>query len=161
MPYDPADLKKHWHSGQETMLGGFPMVLGLWWEISENGDRGFTQNFDARLVSIVVCPGEPFSEKCLFELTSKIPMFIFPGTCCPNWFFSKCCNQRGAEVITDPVFPGSRVPQMAWDPVFPGSKVLRMGSFPIFWSSQVLKMSRFPTFLKVQVSNPTQNQIEK
>ena len=43
------------------------MVLGLWREISENGDRGFTQNFDARLVSIVVCPGDPFLEK-LFKI---------------------------------------------------------------------------------------------
>ena len=48
-----------WHSGQETMFGGFLMVLGSWWEISENGDRGFAQNFDARLMSIVVWPGEP------------------------------------------------------------------------------------------------------
>ena len=48
------------HSGQETMFGGFPMVLDSWWEISENGDRGFAQNFDARLMSIVVWPGEPF-----------------------------------------------------------------------------------------------------
>ena len=43
------------------------MVLGSWREISENGDRGSTQNFDARLVSIVVCPGEPFLEK-LFRI---------------------------------------------------------------------------------------------
>ena len=39
------------------------MVLGSWLEISENGDRGFTQNFAARLVSIVVWPGEPFLKK--------------------------------------------------------------------------------------------------
>ena len=51
------------HSGQETMVRGFPKVLGSWWEISENGDRGSTQNFAARLMSIVVCPGEPFLEK--------------------------------------------------------------------------------------------------
>ena len=54
------------HSGQETVFRSFPMVFDSWWEISENGDRGFAQNFDARLVSIVVWPGEPFSEKCLF-----------------------------------------------------------------------------------------------
>ena len=30
----------------------------------ENGDQGSTQNFDARLVSIVVWPGEPFLRKC-------------------------------------------------------------------------------------------------
>ena len=36
------------------------MFFGSWSKISENGDRGSTQNFDARLVSIVVCPGEPF-----------------------------------------------------------------------------------------------------
>ena len=39
------------------------MVLGSWLEISENGDRGSTQNFAARLVSIVVWPGEPFLKK--------------------------------------------------------------------------------------------------
>ena len=38
------------------------MVLGLWREIFENGDQGSTQNCDARLVSIVVWPGEPFFE---------------------------------------------------------------------------------------------------
>ena len=43
------------------------MVLGSWLEISENGDRGFTQNFAARLVSIVVWPGEPFLKK-LFRI---------------------------------------------------------------------------------------------
>ena len=36
------------------------MVLRSWWKISENGDRGSTQNFAARLMSIVVCSGEPF-----------------------------------------------------------------------------------------------------
>ena len=41
------------------------MVFDCWWEISENGDRGFAQNFDARLVSIMVCPGEPFLETLL------------------------------------------------------------------------------------------------
>ena len=30
------------HSGQETMITGFPKVLGSWWEIFENGDRGST-----------------------------------------------------------------------------------------------------------------------
>ena len=59
----PNDPRKHWHSGQETIFGGFPTVLESWWEISENGDRGFTQNFDTRLVSIVVWPGEPSLEK--------------------------------------------------------------------------------------------------
>ena len=37
------------HSGQETIIRGFPKVLG-----SENADRGSTQNFAARLVSIAV-----------------------------------------------------------------------------------------------------------
>ena len=32
-------------------------------EIFENGDRGSTQNFDAKLMSIVVWPGEPFLDK--------------------------------------------------------------------------------------------------
>ena len=53
------------HSGQETVFRSFPMVFDSWWEISENGDRGFAQNFDARLVSIVVWPGEPFLKKLL------------------------------------------------------------------------------------------------
>ena len=87
MPYEPNDLKKHWHSGQETILGGFPMVLGSWWEISENGDRGFTQDFDARLVSIVVCPGEPFSEKCLFWTKFQDSHVHFSGNKFPKWIF--------------------------------------------------------------------------
>ena len=53
------------HSGQETIIRGFPMFFGSWWKISENGDRGSTQNFAARLMSIVVCPGEPFLEKLI------------------------------------------------------------------------------------------------
>ena len=56
-----------WDSGRRIIFGVLPMDLGSWWEISENGDRGFTQNFDARLVSIVVCPGEPVLEK-LFRI---------------------------------------------------------------------------------------------
>ena len=39
------------------------MVLGSWWEIFENGDRGSTQDFTADVVSIVVWPGEPSLEK--------------------------------------------------------------------------------------------------
>merc|ERR1712023_63262 len=53
------------HSGQETVFRSFPSVFDSWWEISENGDPGFAQNFDARLVSIVVWPGEPFLKKLL------------------------------------------------------------------------------------------------
>jgi len=52
-----------WHSGQETIFRRFPKVLDSWWKISENGDRGSTQNFAARLMSIVVCSGEPFLKK--------------------------------------------------------------------------------------------------
>ena len=48
------------HSGQETMFGVFHMVLGSWWEIFENGDRGSTQNIDTNLMSIVVWSGEAF-----------------------------------------------------------------------------------------------------
>ena len=51
------------HSGQETIIRGVPEVLGSWWEMFENEDRGSTQNFAARLVSIVVWPAEPFLEK--------------------------------------------------------------------------------------------------
>ena len=58
--------RKHLHSDGETIFDGFPMVLGSRWKISENGDRGFTQNFGARLMSIVVCPGEPFLKILLF-----------------------------------------------------------------------------------------------
>ena len=43
------------------------MVLGSWSKISENGDRGSTQNFDTNLMSIVVWPGEPFFEKNILE----------------------------------------------------------------------------------------------
>ena len=43
------------------------MDFSSWCEKFENGDQGSTQNFDARLVSIVVCPGEPFLEK-LFRI---------------------------------------------------------------------------------------------
>ena len=43
------------------------MVLDSWREMFGNGDRGSAQNFAARLVSIVVCPGEPFLEK-LFRI---------------------------------------------------------------------------------------------
>ena len=50
-------------------IWSFPMVLGSWWEIFGNGDRGSTQNFDARLVSIVVWPGEPFFEKNIVKHT--------------------------------------------------------------------------------------------
>ena len=53
------------HSGQETIFGGFPMVLDSWRGISKNGDRGsnVTQNFAASLVSVVVWPGEALSKK--------------------------------------------------------------------------------------------------
>ena len=61
------------------------MLFGSWWEISENGDRGFTQNFDARLVSIVVCPGEPFSEKCLFWTKFQDSHVHFSGNKFPKW----------------------------------------------------------------------------
>ena len=39
------------------------MLLRSWRKISDNGDRGFTQNFAARLVSIVACSGESFLKK--------------------------------------------------------------------------------------------------
>ena len=68
------------HSGQEAIFEGFPMVLGSWWEIFENGDRGSTQNFDARLVSIVVWLGEPFFEKNIVKqlvMDSEVHIWIF------------------------------------------------------------------------------------
>ena len=57
------------------------MFFGSWSKISENGDRGSTQNFDARLVSIVVWPGEPFLKKspnirkCTLFQTGHVPNF--------------------------------------------------------------------------------------
>ena len=136
----------------------FPYGFGSWWEISENGDRGFTQNFDVRLVSIVVCPGEPFSEKCLFWTKFQDCHVHFSGNKFPKRIISQMLQ---SERSLDPAFPGSRVPKMVWDPVFPGSKVLRMACDPMFWSSQVFKIVQFPIFLKSGVSNPTQSQIEK
>ena len=62
-------------------------------------------------------------------------------------------------MITDPLFPRSKVPKMAGDPVFPRSKVFGLACFPIFWSSQVLKRGRFPILPKSQVSISTQNSI--
>ena len=47
------------------MFEGLPMVSGPWGEMSENGDRGFTQNFAAHLMSILVWPGKPFLKKSL------------------------------------------------------------------------------------------------
>ena len=62
------------------------MVSRSLWEILENGDRVFSQNFDTNLVSIVVWPGEPFWGNCLFWpqfqdssvhlSTSKFPKWI-------------------------------------------------------------------------------------
>ena len=52
------------HSGQGTIIKGFPKGLGSWWETKKNGDRGSTQNFAACFVSIVVWPGEPCLRKC-------------------------------------------------------------------------------------------------
>ena len=63
------------------------MVLGSWREISENGDQGSTQNFDTNLMSIVVWPGQPFSENVCFGLISKITIFVFPGTSSQIGFF--------------------------------------------------------------------------
>ena len=62
-PPPPSSGNSGRHSGQETIFGMFHMVLGSWWEIFENGDRGSTQNFAADVVSIVVWPGEPSLEK--------------------------------------------------------------------------------------------------
>ena len=105
-PSSPSFGNSGRHSGQETIFEGFPMVLGSWSEIFENGDRGSAQNVDARLVSIVVWPGEPFLRKLLGMkkytllirkyINSKIPMFIFPGTSSQNVFFRKCCTKKGA-----------------------------------------------------------------
>ena len=75
-PSPPSLGNSGWHSGQETIFRGFPKVLDSWWKISENGDRGFTQNFAARLMSIVVCSGEPFLKKCI---TARNQYFLKMG----------------------------------------------------------------------------------
>ena len=92
--------------------------MGSWWEISENGDRGSTQNFAARLMSIVVCPGEPFLEKLL---RIKKHTLFENGKVLK---FQKCQFSKG--------------------PVFPGSQALRMDCFPIYVHSQVLRMDWGP-----------------
>ena len=84
-----------WHSGQETIFGVFHMVLGSWWEISENGDRGSTQNFDTNLMSIVVWPGEPFSKNVFFVLFPRLPCSFFQEQV-PKMCFPRCANQKGA-----------------------------------------------------------------
>ena len=68
------------------------MVLGSWWEISENGDRGFTQNFDTDLVSIVVWPGKPLSEKCSFWPYFQNYHVHFSRNEFPNWIFPHALN---------------------------------------------------------------------
>ena len=123
-----------WHSGQETIFGGFPEVLDSWWEISENGDRGSTQNFAADVMSIVVCPGEPFLEK-LFRIRKYT---LFENGYVPK--FQKCQFSKG------PVFPGSQVLRMDCFPVYVHSQVLRMDCFPVYVHSQVLRMDCFPIF---------------
>ena len=90
-----------WHSDKGTTLGVLPMVLGSWWEISENGDRGSTQNFDARLVSIVVCPGEPFSEKCLFWPQIQDSHVHFSRNKFPEWILPQTLqSERSMETYT-------------------------------------------------------------
>ena len=71
------------------------MALRSWREISENGDLGSTQNFAARLMSIVVCPGEPFLEK-LFRIR-KFKLF-------QNGYVPKFQNRH---------FSGKKAPQGA------------------------------------------------
>ena len=56
------------HSGQETIVGGFPTVLGSWSESLQSGDRVSTQNFDARLVRIVVCSQELFFARAIRDV---------------------------------------------------------------------------------------------
>ena len=107
-----------WYSGKGTTFGVLPMVLGSWWEISENGDRGSTQNFDARLVSIVVWPGEPFSEKCLFlpQIQNSQKFIIFE-----SWHFSNFEISHFQKVcislfwITFPKMAPQGKPLCSWD----------------------------------------------
>ena len=53
----------------------FIWFRGSWSKISENGERGFTQGSDARLVSILVWPGEPPWKTC-------VPVYMFPKLRC-------------------------------------------------------------------------------
>ena len=57
-------------------IWSLPMVLDSWPEIFENGGRGFTQTFDAHLVSIVVWPGEPFLKKLLKSINTNCSKYI-------------------------------------------------------------------------------------
>ena len=116
-------------------------ILDSWWQISENGDRGFTQNFAARLMSIVVCPGEPFLEKLLrirkytlFE-NGDVPKFqkcqFSKGPGSQNELFSSICALTGSQNECFPVYVHSQVLKMDCFPVYVHSQVLRMDCFPI------------------------------
>ena len=124
------------HSGQETIFEGFPLVLNFWWKISENGDRGSTQNFAARLMSIVVCPGEQFLEK-LFRIRNY--------TLFENGYVPKFQKFQFSK------FPGSQVLRMDCFPVYVHSQVLRMDCFTVYVHSQVLRMDCFPVYVHSQV----------
>ena len=126
------------------------MVSGSWWKISENWDRGSTQNFAARLMSIVVCSGEPLLtkmtkikkstlfengdvlkfQKCQFSKNTS-PCGSFPPRLYLIYIMPICVFQ-GLEMAWDPIFPGSRVTRMSWDPVFLRVQVLKMVRVPVF-----------------------------
>ena len=53
------------------MIKGVPKPLGSLWEISENGDRGYTQNFAADIASMMVWPGDPLSKNVEISRTAR------------------------------------------------------------------------------------------
>ena len=153
-PPSPSSGNSGRHSGQETIFGVFHMVLGSWWEIIENGDRGSTQNFDTNLVSIVVWPGEPFWKKCLFWPYFQGYHVHFPGTCSQNRFFPQTLQSESSFSV----FPGSQVLRIVRFSVFPGSQVINIDCFLVLPGSQVVKIMRFPIFPGSQIPNPSRCQ---
>ena len=89
----------------------FLTISGPWWEISENEDRGFTQNFDARLMRMVDWPAEPFWKTyVLVALCSPIRCrFLendskhgFGPKCSPRSKRSRLWNRFGLEWAEGP-----------------------------------------------------------
>ena len=57
------------------------MVMKSWREISDNGDRGSTQNFAACLMSIGVWPGSHFCKNVIhhkYTLLQTLPKWTYP-----------------------------------------------------------------------------------
>ena len=102
------------HSGQETIFWVFHMVLGSWWEIFENGDRGSTQNFDTNLMSIVVWPGEPFWENCWFWHDFQGYHVHFSRNMFPKWICSLKVLDSKELLSMDREVHMDFLPEMDW-----------------------------------------------